>query len=293
MKSPYVRSICYDLETGGLKSSFNSITEAAFVSIDLETLEEIDEMSVMITPYLDLSSIEEDSLKEAKELYKYLSTKDPDTGKKVLIYKGVKLDIKTLHALSEEIEEFKDKYLKKKSIIDYDELLEIENTKFKDLVKLFFNKCYNPEAFEATGINRELLIKEGISREEAFKKIESFFLKHTLGNSKPILSGHNIKKFDNPFMDQYFMMFKKTFNNFHSPTQTIDTLEWSRLKWSSMPSYALGVVAQEVGVTLKDSHRAINDTKANAKLFIKMMGHLRGQGSQKSNYKRRKFNMNF
>jgi len=293
MKSPYQKTIVYDTETGGLKSSFNSLTELAFVAVDMETLESIDEMEVMILPYLDLSTMDEDNLKEAKELYKYLSTKDIDTGKKVLMYKGEKLNIKELHTLSEEIASFKSKYLKKKSIIDYTELLEIEKTDYKDLVSLFFDKCYNPGAFEATGINRELLIKEGVHRDEAFKKVESFFMKHVTGNSKPILSGHNIKKFDNPFMDKFFMLYKKTFNDFINPTMTIDTLEWSRLKWASMPSYALGVVAQEVGVTLKDAHRAINDTRANANFFIKIMSHLRGQGTQKSNYKRRKLSMDF
>ena len=293
MKSPYQKTIVYDTETGGLKSSFNSLTELAFVVVDMETLSQIDEMDVMIVPYLDLSTIDEDSLKEAKELYKYLSTKDIDTGKKVLKYKGSKLNIKELHSLSEEISDFKKKYLKTKSIIDYDELLEIEQGEFKDLISLFFNKCYNPEAFAATKINRELLVKEGVSREVAFEKIEKFFLKHTEGNSKPILSGHNIKKFDNPFMDKFFLLFKKKFGDYINPTQTIDTLEWARLKWTSMPSYSLGVVSQEIGVTLKDAHRAINDTRANAQFFIKMMGHLRGQGTQKSNYKRRKFNMNF
>jgi len=293
MKSPYQKTIVYDTETGGLKSSFNSLTELAFVAVDMETLESVDEMSVMLLPYLDLSTMDEDNLKEAKELYKYLSTKDADTGKKVLMYKGEKLNIKELHTLSEEIEVFKKKYLKTKSIIDYTELLEIENTRFKDLVALLFDKCYNPGAFEATGINRELLVREGIPRDEAFKKIETFFLKHTSGNSKPILSGHNIKKFDNPFMDKFFLLYKKTFNDYINSTQTIDTLEWARLKWAAMPSYALSVVAQEIGVTLKNAHRAIDDTRANAQLFIKMMGHLRGQGTQKSNYKRRKFNMNF
>ena len=73
----------------------------------------------------------------------------------------------------------------------------------------------------------------------------------------------------------------------------IDTLEWSRLKWFNMPSFSLGVVANEVGITLKNAHRAINDTRGNAKFFIKMMQHLRGQGVEKSNYKRRKFKMNF
>ena len=293
MKSPYQRTIVFDTETGGLRNSFNSLTELAFVSVDMETLQTIDELEVMILPYLDLGSMEEESLKEAKAIYKYLSTKDEDTGKKVLNYKGEKLGIKQLLPLSQEIEEFKRLYLVDKTIIDYDELLTIENSRFKDLITLLFDKCYNPGAFEATGINRELLVKEGVHRDEAFKAIDAYFSSHTLGNSKPILCGHNIKKFDNPFMVKFFGLYKKDFYNYICPTQLIDTLEWARLKWFSMSSYALGVVANEVGVTLKDAHRAINDTRGNAKFFIKMISHLRGEGSQKSSYKRRKFKMDF
>ena len=134
MKSPYQRTIVFDTETGGLRSSFNSLTELAFVSVDMETLQEIDELEVMMLPYLDLGSMEEESLKEAKAIYKYLSTKDEDTGKKVLNYKGEKLGIKQLLPLSEEISNFRKFYLSDKTIIDYDELLEIETTQYKDLI---------------------------------------------------------------------------------------------------------------------------------------------------------------
>jgi DNA polymerase III alpha subunit (gram-positive type) len=293
MKSPYTKAIVYDTETGGLKKDFNSLTELAFVAVDMETLEEVDEMEVMILPYLDLSTMEDDNMKEAKELYKYLSVKDESTGKKMLTYKGEKLGIKDLSELSEDLESFRKEYLKDKTIIDYVDLLKIEDTGLRDLVLLLFDKCYNPGAFEATGINRQMLINEGVHRDEAFEKVQAFFLKHTDGNSKPILSGHNIRKFDNPFMEKFFALYKKDFNNFINPTQLIDTLEWARLKWFNMPSYALGVVANEVGITLKDAHRAINDTRGNAKLFIKIIQSLRGQGTQKSTYKRRKFKMNY
>ena len=253
MKSPYQKAIVYDTETGGLKNAFNSLTELAFVAIDMETLEQVDEMEVMILPYLDLTSMEEDSLKEAKELYKYLSIKDETTGKKVLTYKDEKLSIKDLEPLSQDIELFKKLYLKDNTIIDYPELVSIEETDLKPLARLLFDKCYNPGAFAATGINRQLLLDEGIERGLAYKKVEAFFLKHTEGNSKPILSGHNIRKFDNPFMEKFFSLYKKDFNNFINPTQMIDTLEWSRLKWFNMPSYALGVVSNELGITLKNA----------------------------------------
>tara|TARA_R110000803_G_scaffold114508_1_gene182972 strand:+ start:76 stop:957 length:882 start_codon:yes stop_codon:yes gene_type:complete len=293
MKSAYQKAIVYDSETGGLKKEFNSLTELAFVAIDMETLEAVDEMEVMILPYLDLSTMEEDPLKEAKTLHKYLSVKDETTGKKLLTYGNSKLSIRDLESLSHDIELFKKLYLVDRTIIDYPLLVSIEETDLKPLALLLFDKCYNPGAFAATGINRQMLLDEGIERGLAQKKVEAFFLKHTEGNSKPILSGHNIRKFDNPFMEKFFTLYNKDFNNFINATQMIDTIEWARLKWFNMPSYALGVVSNELGITLKDAHRAINDTRGNAKLFIKMMQHLRGQGSEKSNYKRRKFSMNF
>ena len=293
MKSAYQKAIVYDSETGGLKKEFNSLTELAFVAIDMETLEAVDEMEVMILPYLDLSTMEEDPLKEAKTLHKYLSVKDETTGKKLLTYGNGKLSIRDLESLSHDIELFKKLYLVDRTIIDYPLLVSIEETDLKPLALLLFDKCYNPGAFAATGINRQMLLDEGIERGLAQKKVEAFFLKHSEGNSKPILSGHNIRKFDNPFMEKFFTLYNKDFNNFINATQMIDTLEWARLKWFNMPSYALGVVSNELGITLKDAHRAINDTRGNAKLFIKMMQHLRGQGSEKSNYKRRKFSMNF
>ena len=83
--------------------------------------------------------------------------------------------------------------------------------------------------------------------------------------------------------------FEKLFNQ----TQMIDTLEWSRLRWFEAPSYALGVCANAVGVELKDAHRALPDTEANAEFLIKMLKGLRGEGSQETKYEKRKFNMNF
>ena len=127
MKSPYKKTIVFDTETGGLKSELNSLTELAFVSVDMETLEEVDELEVMIKPYLDLSNIDEDSLKEAKSLYKNLSTKDEDNGRKVLIYKGQKLGIKDLLPLSEEIESFR-KEFNTKNVFKINDILDIEKT---------------------------------------------------------------------------------------------------------------------------------------------------------------------
>jgi len=80
----------------------------------------------------------------------------------------------------------------------------------------------------------------------------------------------------------------KFFNN----SLVLDTLELARLKWFDLTSYNLGTVANELGFTLKDAHRALPDTIANAKVLLKMLEHLRGFGAEKKEYKKRKFDFN-
>ena len=294
MKSPYKKIVVYDLETGGLKSDYNSITEIAMVCIDLENLEIVDEMSVMMLPYLDLRKRDEDSIDEARSLYKMISEKDVDTGKKVLLYKGEKLTLQTLDILIDDIEKFESEILSKSTgVVSNDDLDSLLLSDLKDISQLYFDKSYTKGAFEATHMDKNLLLKEGIPREEASLKIKEFLEKHTEGNSKPILAGHNIKKFDNPFLESFLDLHKIKMDSLINQTQMIDTLEWSRLRWFDMPSYALGVVANEVGVTLKDAHRALPDTVANAKYLIKLLQSFRGEGTQQSTYVRKKYSMDF
>lgn len=109
----------------------------------------------------------------------------------------------------------------------------------------------------------------------------------------PILSGHNIKGFDNPFFARFFSNNSLKLENYINKTQMIDSLEWARMRWYELANYNLSVCANEVGLTLKEAHRALPDTIANAKFIIKLLQNLRGQGTQESTYKRRKFEFNF
>jgi len=179
------------------------------------------------------------------------------------------------------------------SIIDYEKLLELEDSDFKDIARLYFDFTYNPQALEVTGISRELLVKEGLSHKDAYIDVTELIKRHTVGNSRPVIAGHNIKKFDNPFMDLLFERnkgsFEKSINSFQ-----IDTLEWARMKWFEMPNFSLGTCANEVGLTLKEAHRALPDTVANAKFLIKILGNLRGNGTaEETAYIRKKYNFNF
>ena len=297
MKSPYRYIMVYDLETGGFHSQFNSITEAAFVVIDLENLEIVDELSVMMLPYLDLSNRNaDDPIAEAKEIYKQISEKDEETGKKVLNYKGEKLNLRNLDNLVNDIEDFESEILMSltSEIIDWPELKPLlESAKYGDITKLFFDKTYTKGAFEATHMNKELLLKEGITREAAAIKVEAFFKRYTVGNSKPILAGHNIEKFDNPFLLNFFIQHGIKWDSIINQTMMIDTLSWARLRFFEAPNFQLGTVANELGVTLKQAHRALPDTIANAKVVQKMFQSFRGEGTQQSSYVRRKLLMEF
>jgi len=294
MQSPFKRILVYDLETGGFDQKNQQITEFAGVAIEVETLEIIEEFSVVFRPQLQLDTVEEEGIKEAKRIYKTLATQDADSNVKSLLYKGSNLTLKSLNDLADELEDFNNSFLKVNgSTIDYEKLLELEDSDFKDIARLYFDFTYNPQALEVTGISRELLVKEGLSHKDAYTDVTELIKRHTVGNSRPVIAGHNIKKFDNPFMDLLFERnkgsFEKSINSFQ-----IDTLEWARMKWFEMPNFSLGTCANEVGLTLKEAHRALPDTVANAKFLIKILGNLRGNGTaEETAYIRKKYNFNF
>ena len=305
MESKYKRVVVYDIETGGLLSKYNSLTEIAMVAVDLESLEIIEEMSVVFVPHIDLSWIGE-PIKDAKILYKNLGVKDSESNIKTLQFKEHRITLKNIDPLVEAVSEFYIYIKGRYSFTRYD-IEELENSEWKDIITIFYNNAYNPQALEVTGIDRALINKEGVSQAMAYDALKGMLERHTVGNVKPIIAGHNIGSltrrivkgkevgpdgFDNPFMEK---LFKENNDDWFCSIndEIIDTIKWARLKWSELPNFSLGTCANEVGLTLKDAHRALPDTVANTHFLIKMFQHLRGEGSLKSRYKRKKYNFNF
>jgi len=305
MESKYKRVVVYDIETGGLSSKYNSLTEIAMVAVDLESLEIIEEMSVVFEPHIDLSWIGE-PIKDAKILYKNLGVKDSESNIKTLQFKEHRITLKNIDPLVEAVSEFYI-YIKGRYSFTRSDIEELENSEWKDIITIFYNNAYNPQALEVTGIDRALINKEGVSQAMAYDALKGMLERHTVGNVKPIIAGHNIGSltrrivkgkevgpdgFDNPFMEK---LFKENNDDWFSSIndEIIDTIKWARLKWSELPNFSLGTCANEVGLTLKDAHRALPDTVANTHFLIKMFQHLRGEGSLKSRYKRKKYNFNF
>lgn len=294
MQSPYKKVIVYDLETGGLKKDYNAITEIAMVVIDLETLKVEETLSMIIKPMLDLEILEADSAKEARSIFKMVSQKDPETKVPFIMYKGKRLTIKDLASVEEDIQEMEMLIERKGTQYNYEQIVALENSKqYGDIAKLYFDKTYNPEALNVTHMTREMLVNEGVDIKEAIEKVKDLFDRYTIGNAKPILAGHNIKKFDNPFLEKMLSREGHDLNKLICDTQMIDTLEWARLRWFDAPSFSLGVCVNAVGLTLKEAHRALPDTEANAELLIKMLKGLRGEGQSEKKYVKRKFNFNF
>lgn len=303
MDSPLRRILVFDLETGGLNYKTNLITEMAGVVIDTETLTIIEEFSVVFLPYMDLRNNLEEVSKEAKRLFNELAVPGEEGRVKSLLYSGKEITLKTLNVLAEDIEIFNEylaeRELEKKKLkqsgkmFTYEEYLELLDTDYRDIAELYFNSCYNSQALEATHISIDLLLKEGVVWQEAGVQIKELISRHTVGTYKPIIAGHNIKGFDIPFMEKLFVDcgfdFLKSVNSF-----IIDTLEWARLRWFSLSSFSLGVCSNTLGLTLKEAHRALPDTIANAKFLIKLLESMRSEGTgNEKEYKRKRFSFNF
>lgn len=210
------------------------------------------------------------------------------------MYKGQRLTIKDLDPIIEDIDELEMLIERKGAQYNYEQIVVLENSeKYGDITKLYFDKTYNPEALNVTHMTRDMLVNEGIDIAEAVEKVADIFKRYTIGNAKPILAGHNIKKFDNPFLEKFLLRGNYDLSKMISETQMIDTLEWARLRWFDAPSFSLGVCVNSVGLTLKEAHRALPDTEANAQLLIKMLKGLRGEGQSEKKYKKRKYKFNF
>lgn len=293
MISPLKYIIVYDYETGGLDSEINPPTEVAMVVIDLSNLEVIEEYSQMFKPRLDLSFIQERADKEAKRIFTALSYKEDDSNLKRLEYKGELLTPRTVNLMVEDIENFRAFLVERDNfIIEYEEYLELLETEHAPIAKMFFNLCYNPEALTVTHMNIDMLVNEGVPAKEIYNNMLLIVDKYTSGVNKPILGGHNIRSFDNKFLEKGFNIIgvdiMKKINSF-----IYDTMEMARLRWFELPAFNLGVVANALGLTLKEAHRALPDTIANAKVLIAMLRNLRGEGQGESEYERKKYNLNY
>ena len=88
-----------------------------------------------------------------------------------------------------------------------------------------------------------------------------------IGNS--ILTGHNLP-FDKSFLRRELLSIGKE----DIPNKHLCTLKIARRLYPELPSKSLGSVCKYLGIRNKNSHRALSDAQATAKILFKMIDNL-------------------
>ena len=155
------------------------------------------------------------------------------------------------------------------------------------IIKPYGDREISQGALNANGITIQQL-ENGVDSEKIIKEFVSYLSKLKAGRNKPILAGHNIDKFDIPFLDDFFKFHKYDLSKYVNFDFTIDTMWWARVKWKESLNYKLGTCCANEKIELIDGHRAMNDTRANKQLVKKFIQGLKSGSSEKEKeeYKR-------
>jgi len=154
------------------------------------------------------------------------------------------------------------------------------------VMKVYDDREVSDQALKANGITVEQ-IENGVDSEDVIKRLCKYLKSLSKQANKIIAVGHNIDKFDLPFLDDFFDIHGQDLSKYINSDFTIDTMWWSRVKWVESTNYKLGTCCQNCNIDLANAHRAINDTRANKELLVSFLSSLRGEGnSSNKNYKR-------
>ena len=145
-------------------------------------------------------------------------------------------------------------------------------------------------ALKANGLTREQLSKGKLPK-TAITEFIAFLKSLSKKKDGLILCGHNIDNFDIPFLVNWFEAHNKNLGSYVNDKFTIDTMWWARVRWNESQNYKLGTCCTNAEISLVDAHRALNDTRANAKLVKYFIEHLRGKGV--SDKKEERFRVKF
>src|SRR5690554_1161596 len=156
---------------------------------------------------------------------------------------------------------------------------------------------YDSQALQVTGITMDMIMS-GKESKDVVREVSDFMKRHGTGaRKKPILCGHNIIDFDNPFLQVLFKSQKKELEKFINPKHYIDTMWWSRMKTpkdkDQYGTHKLSDACSRQGIELVDAHRAMNDTAANSRLVVSYLKSLRGEGVVVEQEEKHSYTRNF
>lgn len=144
--------------------------------------------------------------------------------------------------------------------------IKIENGKIVDK----FSELINPQRkipekiVSLTGITDDM-VKDKPTIEDILPSFEEFI-------RGSVLVAHNAS-FDVGFIRKQFSNLNRELSN-----AVLDTLELSRTLFPQLKSHKLNIVAKHLSVSLKNHHRAIDDAKATAEIFLKSMDLIKKKG---------------
>jgi len=133
-----------------------------------------------------------------------------------------------------------------------------------------YNQLINPERdiphniVELTGITNDM-VKDMPTIDKVLPKFQEF-----IGDS--ILVAHNAS-FDIGFLREQYKRIGRELRN-----PILDTLELSRNLLPQLKSHKLNTIAKYLNISLINHHRAVDDAKATAEIFIKFLELLRNKG---------------
>jgi DNA polymerase III alpha subunit (gram-positive type) len=155
------------------------------------------------------------------------------------------------------------------------------------IIAVYDNREVTEGALKANGITRDQ-IENGLDPQKVADKLVAYLKKMKVGRSKPVLAGHNIVKFDLPFLEDFLRVHGHDLFKYVNKDHFFDTMWRARERWGELQNFKLGTCCEEAGVELIDAHRAINDTRANKDLVKYLLRNLRNDstGSKEETYKR-------
>jgi DNA polymerase III epsilon subunit-like protein len=160
------------------------------------------------------------------------------------------------------------------------------------VMRVYDNREITQGALDANGITREQ-IANGRDPKEVAEEFCKYLSSFKVGSNLPVLVGQNSDSFDIPFLDNYLAYFKKDLQKYVNFNFTIDTMWWSRLKFTELTNFKLGTLCEANGIELINAHRAITDTRATRDLCKKYIANLRSESTGESSQKKYRVNFEF
>lgn len=153
------------------------------------------------------------------------------------------------------------------------------------IMQIYDNREIQDQALAANGITRDQ-IKNGRDPKVVIEELCKYLESLKVGKTLPVVSGHNIDKFDIPFLDNFFTFHKKDLSKYVNFDLTLDTMWWSRIMWTEAENYKLGTCCSTLQIELVNAHRALADTRANKDLIKTFIRNMRSKSNAESTEKR-------